>query len=349
MSELTERQKFILGLVVHEYIRTVVPVGSKHLVTHYHLGCSSATVRNELAQLTEMGLLHQPHTSAGRVPTEEGYRVFVSRLMQTQELPTETRRMIEHQFSQAQKGMDGWMKLAASVLAAQAGAIALVSSPMPLHNSLKHIALISITGKQVLMVLIFAGGQMQQRFLYLPHPTTQSRLDDISEKINRLFPEKNGEEICAAIEENLVSDPVTDEIFRNLQSVLYDTDTIGSGEVYTDGINNVLAEPEFAASEEARRNLRVLYEKALIGDFLTRSTREQAVGGLQVFIGGDGALKKMKNCSLIVARYGMQGVVTGTIGVLGPMRMAYSRNIPMVHFLAGLLSDLVADTNGEFC
>ena len=349
MRELTERQKFILGLAVHEYIRTAAPVGSKSLVERYRLDCSPATVRNELALLTEMQLLHQPHTSAGRVPTGDGYRLFVSRLMQTQELPEETRRMIEHQFSQAQEGMDGWMKLAASVLAAQANAVALVSAPMPTRKRLKHAALVLITAKQVLMVLVLAGGQMQQRFLYVPQATTQTRLDEIAQKINDLFSERTSEEIGATLKERFISDPVTDELLRSLQNTLNDTDSMESGEVYTDGINNVLSEPEFASSEEARRNLRILDEKAKIREFLSQSTRDQNVGGLQVFIGGDGVLKKMKNCSLVIARYGMQGVVTGTIGILGPMRMAYSKNIPTVRFLAGILSDLVADTNSEFC
>ena len=109
MSDLSERQKVILSLVVHEYVRTANPVGSKSLVNQYHLDYSPATVRNELAALTEEQYLSQPYTSAGRVPTEKGYRFFVSGLIQMRELPEETRRMIEHQFSQAQQGMDGWI------------------------------------------------------------------------------------------------------------------------------------------------------------------------------------------------------------------------------------------------
>ena len=137
MSELTERQKVILSLVVHEYVRTATPVGSKNLVKHYHLDYSSATVRNELAALTEAQYLSQPYTSAGRVPTEKGYRFFVSGLIQMRELPEETRHMIEHQFSQAQQGMDGWIKLAASILADQANAISVVSAPLPNRTRVK--------------------------------------------------------------------------------------------------------------------------------------------------------------------------------------------------------------------
>ena len=349
MSELSERQKVILSLVVHEYVRTANPVGSKSLVNQYHLDYSPATVRNELAALTEEQYLSQPYTSAGRVPTEKGYRFFVSGLIHMRELPEETRRMIEHQFSQAQQGMDGWIKLAASILADQAHLISMVSAPLPNRTRVKYISLISVTNKQILMVLVLAGGQIQQRFMFAGESMTQNRLNEIQEMLNRLFEGRNSEEIRAVCAKLPAMGEAVDEIIRTLLNTLYDTDALQTGEVYTDGINNVLAEPEFADSEEARRTLRILDEKPALQSFLSRTTREQKIGGVQVFFGGHGLLKNMSNCSLVVARYGMQGVATGTIGVLGPMRMAYSKNIPTVRFLAGILSDLVADTTAEIC
>ncbi len=349
MSDLSERQKVILSLVVHEYVRTANPVGSKSLVNQYHLDYSPATVRNELAALTEEQYLSQPYTSAGRVPTEKGYRFFVSGLIHMRELPEETRRMIEHQFSQAQQGMDGWIKLAASILADQAHLISMVSAPLPNRTRVKYISLISVTNKQILMVLVLAGGQIQQRFMFAGESMTQNRLNEIQEMLNRLFEGRNSEEIRAVCAKLPAMGEAVDEIIRTLLNTLYDTDALQTGEVYTDGINNVLAEPEFADSEEARRTLRILDEKPALQSFLSRTTREQKIGGVQVFFGGHGLLKNMSNCSLVVARYGMQGVATGTIGVLGPMRMAYSKNIPTVRFLAGILSDLVADTTAEIC
>ena len=345
MIELTERQKVILSLVVHEYVRTASPVGSRNLVNNYHLDYSSATVRNEMAALTEAQYLSQPHTSAGRVPTEKGYRFFVSGLTKMRELPEETRRMIEHQFSQAQQGMDGWIKLAASILADQANAISVVSAPLPNRTRVKYISLISITNKQILMILVLAGGQMQQRFLFVNEAMTQDQLNGIADTLNNLFGGRNSEEIRGLSSRLPEMGSAADEIVRTLLNTLYDTDALQTGEVYTDGINNVLAEPEFSDSEEARRTLRFLEEKPLLQNFLSRTTREQKVGGVQVFFGGDGLLKDIANCSLVVARYGMQDVATGTIGVLGPMRMAYSRNIPTVRFLAGILSDLVCDSS----
>jgi heat-inducible transcriptional repressor len=273
----------------------------------------------------------------------------VSGLIQMRELPGETRRTIEHQFSQAQQGMDGWVKLAATILADQANAISVVSAPLPNRIRLKYVSLVSITNKQILMTLVLAGGQMQQRFMFVNEPTTQTRLNDFAEKINNAFGGKNSDEILRESANISQGDDVEGEILRTLMNTLYDTDTLQTGEVYTDGLNHVLAEPEFADSEEARRTLRFLDEKQLLQNFLSGTALQQKVGGVQVFFGGEGLLKDMTNCSMVIARYGMQGVATGTIGVLGPMRMAYNKNIPTVRFLAGILSDLVCDTTNEVC
>ena len=155
MSDLTERQKLILTLLIHEHVRTAAPVGSNNLVKNFHLDMSSATVRNEMAALTDMGYLRQPYTSAGREPTEEGYRYFVRNLLHHTELPDSTRYMISHQFYQSRQDVEQWMRLAASILANQSQAASLVTAPYPEQVRLKHVELISTRGRQVLMVYSF--------------------------------------------------------------------------------------------------------------------------------------------------------------------------------------------------
>ena len=162
MEHLTDRQKVILTLVIHDYVRTAVPVGSDHLVRQYHLDFSPATVRNELAALTEMGYLRQPHTSAGRVPSEEGYRYFVGRLQEDVDLPESMRQTISHQFYQTRHDMDQWGRLAASVLAHQSKAVSLVTAPMSETVRFKHMELIATHGRQILMVLVLGGGDVHQ-------------------------------------------------------------------------------------------------------------------------------------------------------------------------------------------
>src|SRR4030066_2205196 len=176
MNLLTERQRLILALVIHTYTETAQPVGSMALIERYNLETSSATIRNDMVELTEAGYLRQPHTSAGRVPTEEGYRYFVRQLMGHSDLSVNTKRTIIHQFYQAGPDVDRWMRLAASVLAQQAQAASIVTSPHTELTHFKHLELISTRGRQVLMVLVLSGGEVSQQMLTLAEPGTQEPL-----------------------------------------------------------------------------------------------------------------------------------------------------------------------------
>lgn len=341
MDSLTERQKLVLTLVIHEYIRTAMPVGSKPLVEHYNLNISSATVRNEMALLTEMGYLRQPHTSAGRVPTEEGYRYFVRQLLRETQLPLETRRMIIHQFYQTHHDMDEWMRLAASTLAYQSRAAALVTAPHPEQVRLKHLELIATRGRQVLMVMVMVGGEINQRIITIDEPLSQEQLSATADRINQLFQGKDVNQLIA-MQANLPA--LEKDIVQWLVQDMQQVGSIAAGEIYLDGITNVLTEPEFSESVEARRALRVLEERPLLQELLGRTVLSGSPGGVQVLIGGEGSREELRQCSLVLARYGAPGLATGTLGVLGPMRMAYGRSISTVRFMASLLSDLIADT-----
>jgi heat-inducible transcriptional repressor len=341
MHELTDRQKFILALVIHEYIRSAAPVASKGLVSQYRLDFSSATVRNELAALTEMGYLRQPHTSAGRIPTEDGYRYFVGRLMHETELPDPTRRTISHQFYQTRHDVDEWMRLAASVLAHQSHAASLVTAPHAEQVRLKHIELISTRGRQVLMVMVMTGGEIHQRIVMLDEPVSQEQLSQTADRLTNIFQSKDAETIRTLSNQLQGLD---NDITGWLITEMTETESLASGDVYLDGLTNVLAEPEFSGSDDARRALRLLEERSLLQDLLARTILTSNVGGIQVLIGGEGTWDELRQCSIVLARYGAPGLAMGTLGVLGPMRMSYGRTISTVRFLANLLSDMVTET-----
>lgn len=338
MYELSERQKLILALVIRDYIETAQPVGSQRLVENYQLSVSSATVRNEMVALTDMGFLRQPHTSAGRVPSEEGYRYFVRQLMGHTDLPTPTKRTIIHQFYQAGTDIDRWMRLAASVLAHQSQAASLVTAPHPVQPIFKHIELISTRGQQVLMVLVLAGGEVRQQMLALAEPASQEQLSQAAQRLNAQFQGKNAEQILALIGQLELLDQ---DITRLVADELRRSSEVLSGEVYRDGLTHVLAEPEFAEVEVARNALRILEERSLLEDLLSRTVLSTEMGGVQVLIGGEGTWEELRDTSMVLARYGVPGYMTGTLGVLGPIRMPYGRTISTVRFVAGLLSDLV--------
>lgn len=341
---LSERQKLILALVIREYIDSVQPVGSKRLVDNYSLDFSSATVRNDMVALTELGYLRQPHTSAGRVPTEVGYRYFVRQLMGQTELPQNTKRTISHQFYQAGQDVDRWMRLAASVLAHQSQGASLVTAPHTEKPRFKHLELIATQGRQVLMVLVLAGGQVRQQMLSLAEPASQDQLSETAAKLSSLGQSLDIEQISALASQ---MDVLGQDVIKLIVDDMRQSGDVLGGEVYRDGLTNVLSEPEFAEVDVARRALRILEERSLLEDLLTSTVLTTNMDGVQVLIGGEDTWEELSDCSVVLARYGAPGYATGALGVLGPIRMAYGQTISTVRFVAGLLSDLVVDLHAE--
>ena len=339
MEVLTERQKLLLTLIIHEFAKDAAPVGSKSLVDQFNLDLSTATVRNDMSALTDMGYLRQPHTSAGRVPTESGYRFFVGNLLQHTDLPDATRHMISHQFYQMRHDVDQWMRLAVSVLASQSQSASLITAPHAEKPVFKHVELISTRGRQVLMVLVLMGGDVRQRLLTLNEPMTQERLSQTAEQVTRLMA---GSDITEMRILGTRLDTLGREMVDWAIEEMISSGSEQSGELYLDGLSNVFVEPEFS-TEEGRGALRILEERSTLQQLFTQ-TLPNTVNSVQVLIGGEGNWEELRQCSLILSRYGAPGLATGTLGVLGPMRMPYGRAISTVRFLSRLLSDLVTET-----
>jgi heat-inducible transcriptional repressor len=336
---LSERQETVLALVVHEYIEHARPVGSKQIVERYNLGVSSATIRNEMAALTESGYLRQPHTSAGRIPTEQGYRYFVGRLLGDTELPVSEKRLISHQFHQARGDVDEWVRLAASVLAHHSRVASLVTAPHSEQAALKLLELIGTQGRQVLMVLVLEGGDVRQQMLTLSEVIGQDQLRQTAELITSQCARKDASGVRA---KSSRFDTLGREIASLVAETLQRADEFSAGEIHRDGLANVLAQPEFADADSGRNALRLLEEHSWLEEVLAKAL-SPGVGGVQVVIGGEGAWEELKDYSMVLARYGAAGFATGTLGVLGPTRMAYGRSISAVRYVAGLMSDLVVD------
>jgi len=339
MEELTDRQKTILGLVIQEYVQEASPIGSQALVERYELGVSSATVRNELARLEELGYLTHPHTSAGRVPTDQGYRRFVERMLGKVKLPLRERRTITHQFHQARQSFDEWMPLAASVLARTALGASLVTAPRPAEPRYKHLQLISTQGRLVLLILVLKGGTVKQRMLTLNEPFEQSALNEASDRLNQIFNGSTEEQIQRHIPElptfeadvaDLVLDMMRSTVARTVDAV------------FRDGLSTVLQEPEFAEGERTQGLIRMMEEHSFLEAVLADALSPE-VGSVRVLIGGEGQWDELQTCSLVLARYGVMGFATGALGVVGPTRMFYGRAISAVRFVADVLSDIVYD------
>lgn len=332
LQPLTERQERILGMVVRSHIDSGLPVGSKTLVEQFDLDVSSATVRNELATLGELGYLVQLHTSAGRIPTEIGYRYFVQKLLGEIRLPLHERQMIRHQFHQARLDLDQWMRLAAAILSRTSRNASFVTAPQAHPNRYKHVQLISTQGRLVLMILVLLGGEVNQQMLTLAEPLPQSRLSAAAERLNALFENASYADVVAAHTGQM--DALEQDVVKLILDVLRRADARSFGEIYRDGLVNLL---EDAGTRQA---VRVLEERTLLANVLSETQPSDAVG-VQVLIGGEGRWQELRDCTIILSRYGVVEQFSGTVAVVGPTRMAYDRNVAAVRYVADLMSGFV--------
>ncbi len=342
MADLSERQKLVLALIVRDYVETAEPISSGRLVDHFKLDFSPATARNEMAILEKEGYLYQPYTSAGRVPTKEGYRYYVGKLMGDDRLPTHVQEMIRHQFYQARNDVDDWLSLSASVLAQHSRGAAIVT---PLHTErarFKHLALLSTRGRQVLMVIVLNSGEVHQQTLVLDDNLTQGQLTGIAAQINELATGLDAmklEEI-----EFETGNLVMENIFQLVLGTMQNLDVISSGEVFRDGFTNMLSEPEFSEPEKARKTLEVFEDRAILDDLLSRTVFGSEGKGVHVIIGGEDTWEQLEDTSLILASYGDRDHAMGAIGILGPLRMSYSRGVSTVRFVSDLISELISES-----
>ncbi|MBS1250358.1 MAG: Heat-inducible transcription repressor HrcA [Chloroflexi bacterium] len=342
MMSLTERQKIVLALIVREYVNSVETVSSRTLVENYGLDLSTATVRNEMATLAELGYVQQPYATAGRVPTKDGYRYFVQQLMRPVELPDRIQQTIRHQFYQARHDVDDWLALSASVLALHSQAASLVT---PLHTEtahFKHLELIATRGRQVLMVLVLKGGEVRQQTLMLEKTISQRSLSGVAAKLNRELMGQGTEAIAAKIE--TTEDKVEQAALTAVLGELEGPETISAGKVYYDGLMNVLSEPEFSEQEAAQKTLRIFDERSILDDVLSRTVFGDENVGVHIVIGGENTWNELKDCSLVAAQYSSLGVSMGAVGVIGPIRMPYAQMVSTVRFVSDTMSELLAES-----
>lgn len=342
MILLTDRQKFILELVIREYVNSATPVGSQALGQGYDLGVSSATIRNEMARLEELGFLTHPHTSAGRIPTDLGYRYFVEQLMGEAELSLAERRTIRHQFHQARREMGQWMKLSAAVLAQLAQGAAVVTAPRMTESRFKHVELIHVHGLSALLVLVTQAGVVRQEMLTLSRPLSQNLLSRTAQFLNEHLAGLAVKEIDALLEG---FGPFEIDVARMVRDILAWLDGQGGREVYQTGASNVLSQPEFATTELARQFLN-FFEGHVYLEQILSSLLGVDSGDVRIVIGVEDLYHDWLDLSFVLGRYGVTGVSTGMLGVLGPTRMGYERAVSAVRYVSGLLSELISESYG---
>jgi heat-inducible transcriptional repressor len=337
---LTERQRVILRLIVQEYVTTGRPVGSKALVDRYGVGVSSATIRNEMADLEEAGYLQSPHTSGGRVPTDRGYRYFVHHLMGEVELSSNDQIMIRHQFRQVEVQLDQWMELAAAVLAGAAGNVSVVTAPRLPTARLRHLELVSLQARLGLLILVTAEGSVRQVMAHWPDDTDQETLSPLADALAVDLRGLGADEVAGRAEGTT---GLARFVVEQVEHALRGLDAAERTEVRHSGLEHMLAQPEFSgAASEAQSLLAMLRGGG--GGFLDAVLPNLDAGrDVQVFIGDENPAVGLRRFGVVVSTYGVDGEVTGVLGVVGPTRMSYGRSISSVRYMARLMSDLMAD------
>jgi heat-inducible transcriptional repressor len=336
--ELTRRQEELLSCIVKAYAETSEPVSSKYLVERFSLPFSSATIRNEMAALEDLGCIRQPHTSAGRVPTEAGYRYVVRRLLNERDsdaLETRDQRWIDDRLKSAPVASEQQMTQAASALARVAQTAALVTAPHGGGSRFKHLELIAVQGRLALMVLVLQGGTVHQQMITLPEPIPQARLTETSARLNALLAALSAAEVRArAVALSLLDR----DIAEIAAEAMARADSQPAVQVYGDGLTEMVR--QFQAGEGAQQAVRVLEERAFL-NMILQQMLSPMLNQVQVVVAGNGQWEELSQISLVLSRYGVEGQISGAIGVLGPTNLNYERAIRAVSYVSSLMSAML--------
>jgi heat-inducible transcriptional repressor len=338
-TPLDSRKQQILKAVVADYTRTGVPVGS-HAVAIHLAAWSSATIRNELANLVDVGYLLQPHTSAGRVPSDLGYRYYVDFLMEEEPVPAAVRRQMDPFFALLTGGLEETLEVAARALALATDAVSMVTGPRALGATLKHLDIISLEPRHALLLLVLEGNLIRQQPIALGRDADQMELSALAHRLNEVLQGADARQVAALAagqsDAALWSEAVT-AIAALMESVDAGQDTL----VVHDGVRNLLHQPEFGDVERFQEVLDLLEEERVLGEMLAAIETSH---GTQIMIGRETGLEQLRQCSLVMTTYRVGTQRWGTLGVLGPTRMQYSQVAPRVRYVATRVGDSLSRT-----
>lgn len=342
---LSERQRELLRIIVQEFVLAATPVSSEGLVQKYGLPYSSATVRNEMVELERTGYITHPHTSAGRVPSDRGYRYYVQHLMERPNSlsPTE-QNTIQHQFYQMHLELNEWLRLAASVTARTAHNAALVSAPRAYNNRLKYVQLIGVQERWALLVIVTQDSAIKEQMLNLEEPQTQDDLSTTSNRLNTLLGNLTWKQIETRIRD--WPDELTKTVAEGIIESLKLLDRAQDAQIYRDGLVNIISQPEFSDIERARKVVQILEESQTITSIIPEVLSGDGKA-VQVIIGGENRFEDLRLLSVVLGRYGIDGQVAGVVGIVGPTRMEYGRTISTVQYISQLLSGLITERRGQ--
>ena len=341
--ELNERKLQILQAIVADFIYSAEPVGSRTISKKYDMGLSPATIRNEMSDLEEMGYLTHPHTSAGRVPSDKAYRLYVDQLMRASELTDERKQAISSKLSDTAAELDRTIEKAASLLSEITNLVSFAITPSGRESKLKYVNLLPVDERTIVLMIVSEDGQISNTPVKLSCGYTEDNLRLMSRVMTHNFMGKT------------VSDVLTMDIIETIKSDLSALDKLTGAvvpsfmqtlekmldvDLYMDGYTNIFSMPEYSDVEKARNFLTILQQKDHITNVLVNRDN-----GLIITIGDENS--ELKDCSLITADYRVNGRLVGKLGVIGPTRMKYDEVTSVVEFLTDNISKAFMITGGD--
>lgn len=346
---LSERKQKILQGVIHSYIQTARPVSSKLIAEKFGLGLSPATIRNVLSELEEEGYLIQPHTSAGRIPTDKGYRYYVDSLIEIQRLTLEEEERFRCEHELHLQELEETMVQTSKMLSLVSHYTGFVLAPKLEKSTFKHLELIPVQSKRILVILITSGGLVKHRLIDVSQDISLPKLQSVAHLLNRLLQGLTLAEVRSKIFEKLEEERRThEELLGLVRQLSFQTFDIGD-ELYLEGAANILSLPDFADYQKIRSVFQIIEEKKLFSQMLKNKVYHQGLAnrGVEVFIGEENPYPELSECSVVTSTYKMDDRILGILGILGPKRMEYGRMIGLVDMVGRWLEELFTPGGGK--
>lgn len=346
IQELNERKTKILHAIIKNYLETGEPVGSRTISKYTDLNLSSATIRNEMADLEELGYIVQPHTSAGRIPSDKGYRLYVDQMLAEKEekLDHATQEVKEmHQMLlEKEDKMESILKQMAKMLAVNTNYATLVTAPQVKGNKIKFLQLSRVDVGQLLATIVVEGNVIKNNMIHVEKSLDDETLLKLNILLNTNLNGLPIEDINLAMITKLkqqagIYDGIIAEVMDAVAAVIRENDDI---EIYTSGANNIFKYPELSDNQRASELINTLEEKQMLTELVQDSMADENNTGIQVYIGNETPVQTMKDCSVVTATYELEEGVKGTIGIIGPRRMDYDKVISTLTTLKSQLDTI---------
>ncbi len=340
-AQLNDRRQSLLEFIVGDYIQTAVPVASQQIARRHRLRVSPATIRNDMAELEELGYISRPHASAGGVPADAAYRFYVERVSPRPRPSRRFEALVRGAIEPEAGDPEGWARGAAAVLSDAVLNVAIATTPRASHARIKQLQLVHLHDRRALLVLVMQEARLRQHIVPFAEPVSQDELTALAARLNATLAGLSAADVRRVWDAGRGDDGLADAVVAELTRLLDEEEREGLAHRYTEGLGHMLSQPEFQSAVSAREAVEVVEDDDALRGVLPALSEQAGAGSVRVVIGGESHSQQLRPYSIVIARYGAPGQAMGVIGILGPTRMDYVRAISSVRYLADFLSGLV--------